>query len=417
MNRIAYIQYTNPAAYPPLEHSSRILADNGWRVLVLGIGVQGIESFRFPAHDNITFRQLPVCAPGWRQKFHYGRFVAWAIFWTLASRSCRVYASDQLSCPVGLLLSFVPGIRVLYHEHDSPTPDGELSRFMRLVLWARTKLARRAALCILPNDRRAEQFTREVGRGVPVARVWNCPSRNEVNTSPLSTTDNILRVIYQGSIVPVRLPATMIEALAMLPERVQLRVIGYETIGHKGYVAQLQALADKLGVAGRVEFVGAVPTRAEMLEHCREGHVGLAFMSKTSADINEQFMTGASNKPFDYLACGLALLVSDLPDWRAFYVDAGCARAVDSDNASSIASALRHLLDHPDELRAMGKSGRQRILAEWNYETQFASVFQQLRGNSVCEAASFEPANPPARATLRDQSTQSHNAKTAVSKL
>lgn len=416
MNRIAYIQYTNPAAYPPLEHSSRILADDGWRVLVLGIGVQGIESFHFPAHDNITFRQLPVCAPGWRQKLHYGRFVTWAIFWTLASRSCRVYASDQLSCPVGLLLSFVPGIRVLYHEHDSPTPDGEPSRFMRLVLWSRTKLAHRAALCILPNDRRAERFIREVGRDVPVTRVWNCPSRNEVNTSP-PAADNGLLVIYQGSIVPVRLPATMIEALAMLPERVQLRVIGYETIGHKGYVAQLQALADKLGVAGRVEFVGAVPTRTEMLEHCREGHVGLAFMSKTSKDINEQFMTGASNKPFDYLACGLALLVSDLPEWRVFYVDAGCARAVDSDDASSIASALYHLLDHPNELRAMGESGRQRILAEWNYETQFAPVFQQLRGKSVRDAASFEPANLTARATLRDQNAQPHSPKTAVSKL
>ena len=68
----------------------------------------------------------------------------------------------------------------------------------------------------------------------------------------------------------------------MLPERVQLRVIGYETIGHKGYIAQLQALADKLGVARRVEFVGAVP-RAEMLKYCCEGHVGLAFMPKMSA--------------------------------------------------------------------------------------------------------------------------------------
>lgn len=37
-NRILYIQYTNPAGYPPLEHSSRILAQADWEVLFLGTG-------------------------------------------------------------------------------------------------------------------------------------------------------------------------------------------------------------------------------------------------------------------------------------------------------------------------------------------------------------------------------------------
>ena len=30
--RIMYVQYVNPGMYPPLEHSSRILADAGWEV-------------------------------------------------------------------------------------------------------------------------------------------------------------------------------------------------------------------------------------------------------------------------------------------------------------------------------------------------------------------------------------------------
>jgi MFS family permease len=35
MARVLYIQYTNPAGYPPLQHSSRILASAGWQVLFL----------------------------------------------------------------------------------------------------------------------------------------------------------------------------------------------------------------------------------------------------------------------------------------------------------------------------------------------------------------------------------------------
>ena len=38
-------------------------------------------------------------------------------------------------------------------------------------------------------------------------------------------------------------------------------------------------------------------------------------------DINLNYMTGASNKPFDYMACGLALLVCDLSDWKQMYVE------------------------------------------------------------------------------------------------
>jgi hypothetical protein len=33
VKRILYVQYTNPVGYPPLEHSSRILADAGLQIL------------------------------------------------------------------------------------------------------------------------------------------------------------------------------------------------------------------------------------------------------------------------------------------------------------------------------------------------------------------------------------------------
>jgi hypothetical protein len=42
-----------------------------------------------------------------------------------------------------------------------------------------------------------------------------------------------------------------------------------------------------------------------------------------TGDLNEQAMAGASNKPFDYLACGVPLLVSDLLDWRMMFVKPG----------------------------------------------------------------------------------------------
>jgi glycosyltransferase involved in cell wall biosynthesis len=388
MSRAAYIQYTNPAAYPPLEHSSRMLADGGWKVLFLGTDVHGIESLHFPPHANITVRKLSACRRGWRQKLHYAWFTVWAWCRTLCSGCSWAYVSDPLACPAGLLLSFAPWIRIVYHEHDSPAPGtvashSDTSRFMRIIFWTRQKLAHRAAVCVLPNERRAEQFTRDMGPDVKVVCVWNCPTKDEVGPSRPPLNGGDLWVLYHGSLVPARLPRTVFHALGMLPEWVKLRVIGYETAGHRGYVEELRSLAATLGVSHRVEFVGTVPTRDELFAQCREADIGLAFMPKTSQDINEQAMTGASNKPFDYLACGLALLVSDLPDWRTLYVENHLALPVNPEDAASIAAALRRLSERPDELRTMGKRGRQRILAEWNYEKQFRPVFELFNGKAI----------------------------------
>ena len=373
MSRVLYIQYTNPAIYPPLEHSSRILAEDEWEILFLGTGAQGTaDALCFPPHPNITVRQMPFCPAGWRQKLHYVQFGLWVIIWSLCWRSQWVYASDFLACPIAMLLSFLPGVRVIYHEHDSPATAVD-SLFLRLCMLARKCLAHRADMCILPNQERAECFVSDMGNSNKVFCVWNCPAQEEVSPPRPPYNDDNLWILYHGSIVPARIPLTVLSALATLPKIFKLRVIGYETIGHSGYVQQLQEMAFQLGIGERVELITAVP-RNELLGWCKTCDIGLAFMPGNSNDINLKHMMGASNKAFDYLACGLALLVSDLPDWKQMYVEPGYGLACHPDAPASIAAALRWYLDHPAEMREMGDRGRQRILTEWNYETQFQPV-------------------------------------------
>lgn len=373
--RILYVQYTNPATYPPLGHSSRILADAGWEVAFLGTGAFGADALRFPSHPRIAVQQIPFCSAGLRQKLHYVRYAAWVLAWALRWKPEWVYASDPLSCPVAVVLSRLPGVRVLYHEHDSPSWAG-VGGFTRLALAARRLLARRAQLAALPNAERARRFTEETGATCPVLTVWNCPTRDEV-APPAPARNDGLAVVYHGSIGPARLPQSVVLALAQLPAPVRLRVVGYETVGHAGYVQHLARLARKVGAEERLEFMGPVPRR-HLLTLNRQSDVGLAFLPIRSRDINHQHMVGASNKPFDYLASGLAVLVPDAPQWRQTYVDPGYGLACDPDDPSSIASALRWLLEHPEERRAMGDRGRQRILDEWNYERQFAPVLERL---------------------------------------
>jgi glycosyltransferase involved in cell wall biosynthesis len=300
--------------------------------------------------------------------------------WALRWRPRWVYASEWLACPIVLVLRILLNVNVIYHEHDSPASrNGSWSQ--RTALATRRILARRARACVLPNQRRAEMFARDVRDGASVMCVWNCPTRDEVASPRAVSESGDLWVLYHGSITPGHLPISVLKALTMLPDDVKLRIVGYETVGHRGYVGELREAAFAFGIARRVDFVGAVP-RHELLTGCRRCDVGIAFMPRLSSDINEQNMVGASNKPFDYMASGLALLVSELPEWRAVFADDGYGLACDSDDATSIAAAIRWFVVHRDEMRRMGERGRQRVLAEWNYETQFAPVLECILGSN-----------------------------------
>ena len=351
--------------------------------MFLGTGSLGADSLRFKSHERIEVRQMPFSPAGWRQKLHYAQFVLWVLWWTFRWKPDWTYASDLLSCPVARLSNFLSGARVIYHEHDSPPPSKE-SVFKKLSIAARRSLAHCAELCVLPNQQRAERFILDVNKngGQAPLVVWNCPSFEDVAPPRAPHDGGDLWVLYAGSIVPSRLPVSVLGALAKLPERVKLRVIGYETIGHPGYVNMLLETGGRLGISNRVEYLGTVPERRDLLSWCRKCDVGLALMPKESDDPNEQTMAGASNKAFDYLSCGLALLVSDLPDWRIMYVETGYGLTCDPGDAESIATALRWFLDHPIEMRAMGEQGRQRIATDWNYEMKFSPVLERMGGYS-----------------------------------
>jgi glycosyltransferase involved in cell wall biosynthesis len=388
-DRILYIQYTNPAGYPPLQHSSRILADAGWRVLFFGTGAAGSNALEFPPHPNIDVCRMPFCGQGWRQKLHYMKFSFRALWTVLVWRPSWVYASDSLSCPIALLLSWIPGPKVLYHEHDSP-PQEANGLFQTIVCHCRRHLARRADLCVLPNAKRLERLRTELGPLRAAACVWNCPGLYEATTGHQKPALSPLWVLYHGSIVPDRLPPSVLDALALLPESVRLRIIGYETIGHPGYVAWLRSRAQSLGVAHRVEFLKPI-SRWRLLVMTVNADIGLGLIPSRSQDINFGAMTGASNKVFDYLACGLPVIVSDLPDWREAFVTPGYGLTCDPNDARSIAAAIRYLVEHPGQMRAMGEAGRRKILSEWNYETVFAPVFERICRNSTAAATAKQP--------------------------
>ena len=376
--RVIYVQYTDPAAYPPLQHSAEIFARQGWQVDLLGIRQPVVAGLEFATHPNILVRLFPQSASGWRQKIHYLRFCFWTLAEIRRAGPVWLYASDTLSTPVAFWAGFFSAVKVLYHEHDAPD-DHNRSRFMRMLLGFRRRVLKRARIVVVPNAARGQVLQKTGVDTHHLHCVWNCPLHGEAAESARNDRQppDDFTMIYHGSIVPARLPESVVHAVASLAA-VKLRVRGYTTAGHEHYVEQLLALARRLGVESRVDIRLRVPTRAELLADVRASDLGLALMPSDSRDLNERQMTGASNKAFEYLAQGAPLLVSDLPDWREMFVESGVARDCRPEDPVSLAAAISWFIDHRAEGRAMGERGRQMVLAKWNYEEQFDPVLRRM---------------------------------------
>jgi glycosyltransferase involved in cell wall biosynthesis len=377
-DRILFIQFADPAAYPPIEHSSGILADLGCHVVLLGTDAFGDQMLRLPHHPRREVKNLPWVKAQSRVKLQYLIFCLWSLYWTATWRPKWIYGSDPLTLPVLWLLSKFTGARIIYHEHDSPNLDWIRSRFYRAVLFCRKALGAKAEVCVVPQQERLLDFLQATQRTQPTICVWNCPRQDEI-CEVKSDESHQLIVYYHGSINRSRLPAELIIAASRFKGAVLLQIAGYETSGSIGYIQELTRLAAENGASRMIQFLGTIPLRKDLLDSASKAHVGLSLMPKSSDDVNLRHMVGASNKPFDYMACGLPLLVTDSLDWTSTFVCSGFARACDPADADSIEAQLRWYIEHPDERREMGRRSREKIRKTWNYETMFAPVLSQMR--------------------------------------
>lgn len=300
-----------------------------------------------------------------------------AIFYALIFKPDVIYLSEPSACPMGIILKKL-NFNIIYHEHDYPEAllTNRKSFSMKIILQARRMLAKKV-VCILPNFNRKRLFSLEINKSeAEVFSVWNCPLRSSAKEVK-KTQQKDFRLVYIGSINPIRLPLEVLYALKMIQSQVRLKFMGYETLGSLGYITQFMNIAEKLGIKHNVDYLNPDFSKGRF-ELLREADIGISLMPIKSNNINEQYMVGASNKAFEYLSSGVPLLVSNITEWVENYVDQGYAIACDPGNPKSIAAAIQWYIHHPVERRNMGELGRMRIIEDWNYENQFESIYRTI---------------------------------------
>ena len=377
LRKVLFIQATEAAGYPPIINAAMLMAERGWRVTVFTAPIAG-KPFVFPAHEHIEVKRFRERPSHVMSKGDYLKYCVQATRLAMKLKPDVVYASDHLVAAPALLVATMLGARIVYHEHDRPWAPARPTPIQRLLWAARSKLARSAHLCIIPQEERLHSFLAETGRRGASMCVWNCPRTEEVGPprAPIAI-DEPISFYYHGSINSQRLPLTVVEALARASSTATLTIVGYESPGSSGYLAAILQRAAALDLGNRVRLVGPLP-RADIFAAAARARVGLVFMPRASGDMNMEHMAGASNKAFDYLAVGEMLLVSDLPSWRDMFVLPGYALACDPENVEDLVRAMRWCADNPETVFAMGEQGRRRIAKDWNYERRFDGVLRAL---------------------------------------
>ena len=136
---------------------------------------------------------------------------------------------------------------------------------------------------------------------------------------------------------------------------------------------EIVAFAGSLGIADRVVFKqSARPDR--LVEAGLAYDVGCA----VEPGVDENQHLTSSNKVFEYMMAGLAVVASDLPGLRYVVDRCGCGLLVDPTDPAGLASVLDGLADDRGRLRSLKLAARVSAMAEFNFEREMDALLPVL---------------------------------------
>lgn len=336
-----------------VEHDSRVrraaraLADAGHDVTVLHLPARAGE-LDGPL-DGFAVRS--VTPPPWvrrRLPFALYRIVFFAAF-VRAVRRLRpdvVHAHDAAMLAPGWAGARLAGALLVYdsHEYAAGVPYRERS-WAAFVTGLERALAARCAAVITVSDGIAERLRERYGLSRAPVVVRNVPDPSAIASSgsvpdlraELAIPVGVPLIVHLGSIAADRACPTMVRALSDVPGA-HLAFVGPD---EDERVRALRAEGERAGVVDRLRFVPPVSV-GEIVGYARQADLGISLLTGDC----ENHRLSLPNKVFEYLAAGIPVVVSDLPEVRALVERAAAGATAAPNDADAVAAAIRAVIAH-----------------------------------------------------------------------
>ncbi|MBS1567936.1 MAG: glycosyltransferase family 4 protein [Bacteroidetes bacterium] len=178
--------------------------------------------------------------------------------------------------------------------------------------------------------------------------------------------DERFTLIYVGGLSRIRGIKEVVMALEALPD-VRLKLLGpWADETYRAECAALPAWA-------QVDDLGQV-RMDEVYDHVRATDLGVCLLYPV-----HNYMISLPIKTFEYMACGLPMLVSDFPFWRQTFGPFGWF--ADAQAPATIATAVRAAQANAEGRRTKGLEGRREVEQHYSWESEskrLVDLYRQL---------------------------------------
>ena len=326
--------------------------------------------------DSGPVRKLPL--PPFRGKLdRMFRGAGCAFRLALRERADAYHFHDPELLAVGVALKLF-GKRVIYDVHEDYSKK-MLSRRLPQIVRIPASWIMRAfeAIC-------AWSFDRVVAADSHVASLF-APAKTVViaNYPPLDFVQRAVRpqprdlsapfrIVYVGGINLIRGIGKIVDAVELIHDRpVEFHLAGNVTDA---------ALLARLQTHPRVVYHGVLPWE-EVNQVIAQADVGMVLFQPVPAF--EYYPGENIIKLWEYLGIGLPVIISNFPKLQTLITALDAGLAVDPADPAAIATAIKHLRDHPELRRRLGDNGRRAVLQDRNWESQavrLGAMYRQLLG-------------------------------------
>ena len=289
------------------------------------------------------------------------------------------YFSDPELLPLSLLLGWMTRKPFIYdsfeHYEKLVLTDQRFPGILRPVLarlygTMETFVAERLAAVVVPaiDEVEGEKRFHRVHR---LVLVRNFAWRDVFSDVP-ATAERKRQLVYIGDVSESRRSmSTLIDMLSLMRNQdVTLLLIG--KVDAPKTRAILDAAIARHALANRVHFLEEVP-HGTIKFHLWESAVGLVPLRP-----EPRWEVDIPQKMFEYMACELPFVATDLRPPRKFATESGAGIVVEPLSAQAFADAVDHLLDHPEEAARMGKNGRRAFVERYNMDAEAVKLVELL---------------------------------------
>ena len=279
-----------------------------------------------------------------------------------------IHAHDAAMLVPGWIAARLSGAALVYDSHELATGVAYRSRaWASIVAAVERMVVPRCSAVLTVSDGIADRLRDRYRLSARPAVVRNLPdhprgSDGAADLRAILRIGDAPMVLHQGAIADGRGGPSLIRALANL-DTAHLVFLGADE--HQPHCEQLQRLATELGVRRRVHFVAPVPL-SSLLSHTSQADVGVSLLEDTC----ENHRVALPNKVFEYVAAGVPVVTSRLPELTRFIHTYQVGWTADPSSPEEVASGLQSALNARDDRRLRVRIETAAAQLRWERESE-----------------------------------------------